>query len=43
MTTYSSTLAWEILWTDEPEGLQSMGPKRFGHDLQLNNNNPQAL
>ena len=25
MTTYSSTLAWIIPWTEEPGGLQSMG------------------
>ena len=25
MATYSSILAWEILWTEKPGGLQSMG------------------
>ena len=25
MATYSSTLAWEIPWTEDPGGLQSMG------------------
>ena len=25
MTTHSSILAWEISWTEEPGGLQSMG------------------
>ena len=25
MTTHSSTAAWEIPWTEEPGGLQSMG------------------
>ena len=25
MTTHSSTLAWKILWTEEPHRLQSMG------------------
>ena len=25
METHSSTLAWKILWTEEPDGLQSMG------------------
>ena len=25
-------LAWEILWTEEPGGLQSMGSQRVGHD-----------
>ena len=32
MATYSSILAWKILWTEEPGGLQSMGSKRVGHD-----------
>ena len=27
MATYSSILAWEIPWTEEPGGLQSMGSK----------------
>ena len=25
MATYSSIFSWEILWTEEPVGLQSMG------------------
>ena len=25
-------LAWKILWTEEPGGLQSMGSQRVGHD-----------
>ena len=28
---HSSILAWRILWTEEPGGLQSMGLQRFGH------------
>ena len=32
MATCSSILAWEISWTEEPGGLQSMGPQRVGHD-----------
>ena len=32
MATHSSTLAWEIPWTEEPGGLQSMGLLRVGHD-----------
>ena len=32
MAIHSSTLAWEIPWTQEPEGLQSMGSQRVGHD-----------
>ena len=30
--THSSILAWEIPWTEEPGGLQSMGSLRVGHD-----------
>ena len=32
MATHSSTLAWRILWREEPGGLQSMGSQRVGHD-----------
>ena len=32
MTTHSSILAWRIPWTEEPDGLQSMGSQRVGHD-----------
>ena len=32
MATHSSILAWEIPWTEEPGGLQSMGLQRVGHD-----------
>ena len=28
MTTHSSILAWEIPWTEEPSGLQSMGSQK---------------
>ena len=31
MATYSSILAWEIPWTEEPGGLQSLGSQRVGH------------
>ena len=31
MTTHSSILAWEILWTEELGGPQSMGSQRVGH------------
>ena len=31
--THSSTLAWEIPWTEEPGRLQSIGSQRVGHDL----------
>ena len=29
---HSSILAWRILWTEEPGGLQSLGSQRGGHD-----------
>ena len=32
MATQSSTLAWEIPWTEEPGRLQSIGSQRAGHD-----------
>ena len=32
MATQPSILAWEIPWTDEPGGLQSMGSQRVRHD-----------
>ena len=32
MAPHSSTLAWNIPWTEEPGGLQSMGSLRVGHD-----------
>ena len=32
MATHFSILAWEILWTEEPGGLQSMGLQTVGHD-----------
>ena len=44
MAIHSSILAWEISWTEEPGGLQSMGSQRVRHDLatkqqpQHNNN-----
>ena len=31
MAIHSSTLAWEILWTEEPGGLQSLGSQKVGH------------
>ena len=32
VTTHSSIHAWEVPWTDEPGGLQSMGSMRVRHD-----------
>ena len=32
MATHSNTLAWRILWTEEPGGLQSMGSRRVKYN-----------
>ena len=32
MATHSSVIAWEIPWTEEPGGLQTMGSQKR-HDL----------
>ena len=32
MAIHSSILAWEILWAEEPDGLQSKGPQTVRHD-----------
>jgi len=36
IATYSSILAWKIPWTEDPEGPQSMGLPRIGHDQATN-------
>ena len=35
MATHSSILVWEIPWTEEPGGLQSMELQRVEHDLVI--------
>ena len=32
MTTHSSILAWRVPWTEEPDGLQSIGSQRVRPD-----------
>ena len=32
MATHSSILAWEVPWTEERGGLQSIGSQKVGHD-----------
>ena len=32
MATHSNILAWQIPWTEEPGGIQSMGLQRVRHD-----------
>ena len=39
MATQSSILAWEIPWTEEPGGLQSVESQRVGYDFTINNKN----
>ena len=34
MATHSSILAWKIPWTEEPDGLQSMGYERVRQNLE---------
>ena len=36
MATHASILAREIPWIEEPDGLQSMGSQRVGHDWATN-------
>ena len=40
MAAHCSVLAWEIPWTEEPGGLQSMGSQRVGHDCETNAHTP---
>ena len=35
MATHSSILAWRIPWTEEADGLQSMGSQRVAHELSM--------
>ena len=35
MSTHSSILAWEIPWTEEPGGLQSMGLQKSWTQLMI--------
>ena len=37
MAAHSSILAWRILWTEEPGGLQFIGSQRVGYDWATNN------
>ena len=43
MTTHSSILAWEISWTEEPGGLQSLSSERVGHNLVTNQQLPSVI
>ena len=39
MAIHSSILAWRIPWTEEPDGLQSMGSQESDMTQRLNSNN----
>ena len=43
MATYSSMLAWEIPWTEEPGGLQSTGSQKELVTIQPLNNDNKCL
>ena len=43
MTTHPSILSWEIPWTEEPGGLQSMRSQRVGHNLETKQQQQEAL
>ena len=43
MATHSSILTWEIPWTEEPGGLQSMGSQRVGHNRVTKPPPPQEI
>ena len=42
MATHSTSLAWEIPWTEEPGRLQSMGSQGVGHDLVTKQHNTRS-
>ena len=43
MAIHSSILAWEIPWTEEPGGLQSMGSHESDMTQRLNNSNKMLV
>ena len=42
MATHSSILAWEISWTEELDGLQSMLSQTVGHNVVTKQQKTQA-
>ena len=40
MATHPSVLAWEITWTEEPSGLQSLVSQRVRHNLGAKQQQP---
>ena len=43
MSPHSSLLAWEIPWTEEPGGLQSMGLQIVDHDQATNSSSSSGM
>ena len=43
MAAHSSILAWEIPWTEEPRGLQSIGSQELDTALQLNHHHQHGI
>ena len=43
MATHFSILAWKILWTEEPDRLQSRGSERVGHDWAYTHTHTHTL
>ena len=41
MATHSRILDWEILWAEEPRGLESLGSQRVRYDLATKQNQQQ--
>ena len=41
MAIHSSILAWGIPWTEEPDGLGSMGSQRVSYDLATKRQQPE--
>ena len=41
--THSSVLAWEIIWTEEPDRRKSMGSQKVGHNLATKSNQSSKL
>ena len=43
MATHSSILAWEVPWTEEPSGLQSMESQTVGYNLSIKQQQQNVL
>ena len=43
VATHSRVLAWEILWTEESDGLSSMGSQTVGYDWETKHNTAEII